>query len=296
MYNNQKNNLSVIIPAYNEEKTITQTIEDLKRELSKLNLDYEIIIINDASTDKTRETIEKIPGIRVIHHPINKGYGASLKTGIKEAKFNNLLFFDADGQHKTEYIPEMFKYINDFDLTSGVRTGYKGPIIRQPGKKLLQWLINYLSRQKIPDFNCGLRIVKKEQISKFTHLLCDGLSFSTTTLLLYINEGLSVKYIPITINKRVGGKSEVRPRHALDTFILILQTILLTSPLRVFLPIAGLLIFLAIISFIIDIIYTYHTNPHISSTTLFLCYFFFVNFLFWSFSRPDLKSKKEIKK
>jgi len=251
----QNAKLSVIIPAYNEEESIEQILNELKQELDKLNLEYEIIVVNDASTDRTKEILEKIEGIKTINHSYNKGYGASLKTGIEKANFNNLLFFDADGQHKVEYISELLKHVDDYDLITGARTGYRGPFVRQPGKRVLKWLANYLSQQKIPDINCGLRIVKREQISKFTHLLCDGLSFSTTTLLTFIGEHLSVKYVPITINRRAGGKSAVKPRHALDTLILILRTILFTSPLRVFLPITLLLFMGALISGIYDIFF-----------------------------------------
>jgi len=292
----QKTNLSIIIPAYNEEKSIKETINGLEKELAKLNLNYEIIVVNDASTDKTGDVLKEISGIQIINHPYNKGYGASLKAGIGKAKFENLLFFDADGQHKPEYISEMIKYVDEFDLISGVRIGYKGPTIRQPGKKLLHWLSNYLSQQKIPDFNCGFRIVKKEQISKFAHLLCNGLSFATTTLLLFIGEGLPIKYVPITINKRKGGKSGVRPKHAFDTLILILQTILLTSPLRVFLPMTGLLILFVIVSFVNDMIYSYHANLHISSTTLFLSISSVLIFFFGLLADQMAAIRKEIKK
>ena len=88
-----------------------------------------------------------------------------------------MITLDADGQHKTEYILELIKHIDEFDMVSGARMGYKGPFIRQPGRKVLHWLANYLSQQKIPDLNCGFRIIKKEPILRFTHLLCDGLSF-----------------------------------------------------------------------------------------------------------------------
>lgn len=291
-----KKNLSVIIPVYNEEKVVGQIIEELKKELKKLDLEYEIIVVNDASTDKTEEILKKIEGINLINHTHNKGYGASLKNGIEKAKFDNLLFFDADGQHKIESIPAITKYIDEFDLITGVRVGYKGPLIRQPGKKILLWLANYLSQQKIADLNCGLRIVRKEPISKFAHLLCDGLSFSTTTILLFHTEGLSVKYVPITINKRKEGKSTVRIKHALDSLILILRTILFTSPLRVFLPITGLLILLAIISFITDIIYSYQTNLHISTTTLFLSISSLLIFFFGLLADQIAAIRKEIKK
>ncbi|MBU2564040.1 glycosyltransferase family 2 protein [Patescibacteria group bacterium] len=249
-----KKSLSVVVPVHNEEKAIENTINDLQTELDKLNLEYEIIVINDASTDKTKEILENIPNIKIINHTQNKGYGASLKNGIKNAKFDFILFFDADGQHKPIYIKEMIKYMDNFDMISGARIGYKGPIIRQPGKKVLQWLANYLSQQKIPDLNCGLRIVKKIEILKFTHLLCDGFSFSTTSSLLFLSEGLSVKYVPIRINKREG-KSKVRPKHAFDTFIFILRVIVLTSPLRIFLPISILLFLISGTLLIQNIIY-----------------------------------------
>lgn len=289
----QKTNLSIIIPVYNEEGVINKTIEDLKKELVKLDLDYEIIVVNDASTDKTKEILEKIEGIKLINHPYNKGYGASLKTGIEKAKFENLLFFDADGQHKAEYIPEMIKYIDEFDLISGARQRYKGPIIRQPGKKLLNMLANYLSQQKIPDLNCGLRIVKKDKISKFLHLLCDGLSFSTTTLLLFATEGHTIKYVPIIINKRVGGKSTVRPRHAIDTLIFILRTILLSSPLRIFLPVSIILFIATLISAIYDIFF----RPlDLTDQTIILFVSFLFIFFFGLLADQMVAIRKEIKK
>ena len=295
MEKNKKLNISAIIPVYNEEKTIDRIIKSLKQELNKLVLNYEIIAINDNSTDKTKSILEKIHGIKIINHVQNKGYGASLKTGVENSKFENLLFFDADGQHKTEYIPEMIKYVNDFDMISGDRKGYKGPFIRQPGKRLLQWLAKYLSRQKIPDLNCGLRIVKKKQILRFLHLLCNGFSFSTTTTLVFLSEGLSIKYIPITVNKRKG-KSTVKPRHAFDTLILILRIIMLSFPLRVFLPITGLLIFFGIISFVIDITRSYQTNLNITEATIFLFISSILIFFFGLLADQLAAIRKELKK
>jgi len=287
--------LSIIIPTHNEEKTINQVIDSLKNELSKLDLDFEIIVINDASTDKSKEVIENISGIRVFHHLGNKGYGASLKTGIQEAKFNNLLFFDADGQHKPEHISELLQYTDDFDLISGSRVGYKGPIVRQPGKRLLGWLANYLNQQKIPDINCGLRIVKKDKILKVSHLLCDGFSFSTTSLLMFLNEGFSIKYVPITIDKRQG-KSTVRPKHALDTFIFVLRTIIMINPLRVFLPVTGILVISSVISFVVDMFQSYRTNLHVSTTTLFLSLSSLLIFFFGLIADQISSLRKEIKK
>jgi len=288
--------LSIIIPVYNEEGVIKQTIENLEKELSNLNLDYEIIAVNDGSIDKTKEILEKIPKIKLINHPFNKGYGAALKSGIEKAKFDNLLFFDADGQHKPEYISEFLKYADDFDMVAGARTGYKGPLIRQPGKKILQWLASYLSNQKIPDINCGLRIVKKDQISKITHLLCDGLSFSTTTTMIFLSERRPVKYLPIAINKRRSGKSTVKPKHAIDTLIAILRSILLSSPLRVFLPVAALLLVLGTALLIYDVIQSYHSNINIGDVTILLFVASLLIFFFGLVADQLAVLRKEINK
>lgn len=290
-----KKSLSVIIPAYNEEKVIEKTIRSLENELNRLDLDYEIIVVNDGSTDKTRGILEKISGIQVLHHSYNKGNGAALKTGIEKAKFDNLLFFDADGQHKPKYISELIKHVNNFDMVAGARIGYKGPLIRQPGKKILLWLANYLSKQKIPDLNCGFRIIKKRHISRFAHLICDGFSFYTTTTLIFISEGLSIKYVPITVNKR-RGKSTIRPKDAFDTFILILRMILLSSPLRVFLPISGVLIILGLASFIIDIIQSYQTELNISDATILLLIVSLLTFFFGLIADQLALIRKELKK
>ena len=249
-----KKNLSIIIPAYNEEKVIEQTIESLQKELNKLDLEYEIIAINDGSADKTKETLEKIRDIKLINHPYNKGYGASLKTGIKNAKFDFMLFFDADGQHPTKEISNLLKDINNFDMITGARIkkGYKGPYLRRPGKKILHMIANYLTGKKIPDLNCGLRIIKKEELLRFLHIMPNGFSFSTTTTLVFIKESLSVKFVPIELNKRTG-KSTVHPKDALRMLLLIIRIIMLFSPLKVFLPVSLVIFVGALILGLYDI-------------------------------------------
>lgn len=260
-----KQQLSIIIPAYNEEIIISQTIAELKNELHKItDLEYEIIVINDYSKDSTREILKKTDGIKLIDHPYNKGYGASLKTGIRESGFENLLFFDADGQHPAEKISELLGYCEEFDMVAGARTkGYKGPYVRQPGKKLLNWTANYLTGIKIPDINCGFRIIKKELLLKFIHLMPNGFSFSTTSTLAFIREGLNVKFVPIEVKKRIG-KSTVRPRDAIKTLLLIVRIILLFSPLKVFFPISIIFFAGAMITGIYDIF----IRTNLTDTTL----------------------------
>lgn len=243
--------LSVIIPVYNEEETVGQVIAGLKEELNKIGLEYEIIAVNDGSTDKSKEILEKISGLRLINHPYNKGNGASVKTGAKNAKFDWLLTFDADGQHKPEYIKEFIKYSDQYDMITGWRQGYKGPFIRQPGKKMLHLIANYLVERKIPDLNCGFRLLKRDLFLKYEHLLPDGF-YCTTSILTFLKEGLNVKYVPIYINKRIRGKSSVKISDGFRTIMLVVRLIMLFSPLKIFMPIAmaGFIVSLAMMAYI----------------------------------------------
>ena len=249
-----QNNISVIIPAYNEEKTIKEAITGLKKELTNLPLDYEIIVVNDGSTDKTKEIIERVPDIKLISHAANKGYGAAIKTGVKNSRYDRVLFFDADGQHKPEYIKDLIKHADDCEMVIGQRTGYKGPILRQPGKKFLTWLAGYLVEQKILDINSGLRLIKKGEFLKFIHLFPDSFSISTTSTLAFLKEGLGIKYVPITINKRgADTKSSVKMKHGFQTILLMLRIIMIFNPLKIFLPISLAAGFLTFIFLIYDI-------------------------------------------
>lgn len=235
--NSENLKLSVIIPVYNEEKVIARVINDLKNELEKLNLEYEIIALNDGSSDKSKEVLENIAEIKLINHPYNKGYGASLKTGARNAKFDWLLFFDADGQHKPEYIKDFMEYAGEYDMIIGWRQGYQGPALRQPGKKLLRLVASYLTERKIPDLNCGFRLLKKDLFFQYEHLFPNGFSLSATSTLAFLKEGLNVNYVPITINKRYG-KSYLKMSDGFKTVMLIIRLIMLFSPLKIFLPIS----------------------------------------------------------
>ncbi len=225
--------LTVIIPAYNEEEAIGSVIADLK----ELDFVKEIIVVNDGSTDSTKEkAIES--GARVISHDINSGYGASLKTGIINAKNNCIAFIDADGQHNSEDLISMIKHIDNYDIVIGARqAGNHSPLWRQPGKKLIHMLANYLAGFKIPDLNCGLRIVKKDLITPYLKIFPNKFSFSTTSTVFFIKDSFKVKFIPITAKKRIG-VSTLKIRHGLDTIILVLRMITLFEPFKIFLPVS----------------------------------------------------------
>ncbi|MBI4812177.1 glycosyltransferase family 2 protein [Candidatus Falkowbacteria bacterium] len=257
--------ISVIVPVFNEEVAISNVLDSLKSELKEIRINSEIIVVNDGSTDSTKEILKGIENIRVINHPYNKGNGAALKTGAKNAEYEWLMTFDGDGQHKAEYIKELVKYTIEYDMVAGAREGYKGPWIRQPGKRFLRWLASYLVEFKIPDINCGFRMVRKDLFFKYINLYPNSFSLYATSLMAFLKEGLSVKFVPIEINKRSGGKSLVSPKHAIETLLLIIRMIILFSPMRFILPVSTLMFILFCISFVIDL-----TVVHLTNTTVVL--------------------------
>lgn len=253
--------ISVVIPAYNEEKGISNVIASL----TKLSIVGEIIIVDDGSTDSTGKiAIES--GARVISHEKNCGYGASLKTGIINSTHDIVAFIDADGQHNPEDLVTMSKYIADHDMVSGARqSGSHSPLWRKPGKMFIKLLADYLAGYKIPDLNCGLRIFKKDKIMHYLKICPDKFSFSTTSTIFFIKDGLKVKFVPITAQKRVG-ESSLRVRHGLDTVILVLRMITLFDPLKIFLP-------TSITLFVVGFLYALHefiTVGRLGAASLFL--------------------------
>ncbi len=285
-------NVSFIVPVYNEEKATPQAIRELKNFLDKSgDIEFEIIAVNDGSTDKTAEFLSQITGMQLISHPYNKGYGAALKTGIKNSIFDWVLFYDSDGQFSPEEIPKLLEYLDGYDMVVGSRLDKKAPFLRKPGRAFLHWLANYLADQKIPDLNCGFRAVKKAKVEEFWHLLPDSFSFTTTLTLAFQKSGLNIKYVPIEINKRTGGKSAVKVKHAIRTFFLIFRTILLFSPLRVFMPAVLLLWAMLGVSLIYDI---YHV--HVTNTTVVLFTSSLIIFLFGLLADQISAIRREIRK
>jgi glycosyltransferase involved in cell wall biosynthesis len=230
--------VSIVLPAFNEDRVIGSVLESLLK-LKKEG--WEIIVVDDGSTDATFEVASSFTDIKVIRHTVNKGYGAALKTGIKNSRAEHIIIMDADGQHNPEYIKELLANIEGYDMVATYRT----PLIhsnlwRMPGKWLIGALANYLSRAKIPDLNSGFRAFKRETVLQYLHLCPNGFSFSTTITLTLLCEGYDVKFIPIKAQRRVG-KSAVSVKTGFQTILLIFRLITLFNPLRIFLPISLIL-------------------------------------------------------
>ena len=258
-------NISVIIPAYNEAAGIGEVLSDLDVVLSRTGHDYEIIVVNDGSTDRTGEILKDLEVV-LLNHPANRGYGASLKDGIKQAQYEDILILDADGTYPQDAIPKLIADADRYDMVVGSRTGRHVaiPLHRRFPKWMLKKVADYLVGMKIPDLNSGLRVFKKSTALKFFNILPNGFSFTTTITVALLSNNYRVKYIPINYNKRTG-KSKFRPIQ--DTFNLlnlILRTSLYFNPLKIFIPFSLILFLLAVLVFI----YSKFFTPQVMDITI----------------------------
>lgn len=247
---------SMIVPVYNEREGIQRVIHDLLEILQTMDTPSELIVVDDGSNDGTSEIMDDISGIKVIRHDLNQGYGAAIKTGMKQAKYDLIGITDGDGTYPNERIPELLAETARYDMVVGARVGKdaKIPLIRKPAKWILAQIANYLTQQKIPDLNSGLRIFRKDVAAKFRNILPNRFSFTTTITLAMLSNNYQVLFVPITYHPRKG-HSKIRPIHDTINFLqLIIRTILYFDPLRIFLPIGLSLILTSCVLFILRLL------------------------------------------
>jgi glycosyltransferase involved in cell wall biosynthesis len=225
--------VSIIIPAFNEARAIGPVLE----QLCALGGGHEILVVDDGSTDGTAEVAGQ-HAVRVLRHRRNRGYGAALKTGIRAAAGEIVVLLDSDGQHSPADIPGLLAALaGGADMVVGARSRNSlGPWARRPGKALLGWVANYLAGERIPDLNSGFRAIRREVILRYFHILPDGFSFSTTSTLALLKGGYEVVYVPIEVARRTGSSQVRIVRDGLQTLLLIVRTIALFDPLKVFVP------------------------------------------------------------
>ena len=263
-------NISLIVPAYNEQEGIGHVIRQLLS--MPMQEKSEIIVVDDGSTDRTREILESFKDdIKIISHSRNKGYGAALKTGIRQAKNDIVVITDADGTYPNGEIPKLVQEMKDNDMLVGARVGANVniPMVRRPAKWILNKLANYLTCREIPDLNSGLRVMRKEIVESFLRFLPDGFSFTTTITLAMLTNNFEVKYIPINYHKREG-KSKINPiKDTTNFLLLVVRTVLYFDPLKVFLPVS--LIFMGASFLFLLYRFFFEQSFGVTATVLFIC-------------------------
>ena len=232
--------LAVVLPAFNEVQGIAVTFQRVEEVLSGLDCTSEILVVDDGSTDGTAAAAARL-GARVISHPVNRGYGTALKTGILNTTAAAVLIMDSDCSYRPEAIPGLYALLANADMVVGSRPLTSTGVlwVRRPGKWILNTFASFLVGRRVPDLNSGQRVMKRDAVMQYLHLMPDGFSFTSTITLAMLANGHNVIYEPIAYDERIGD-SKIRAVHFLDFLVLILRATVLFNPIRVYLPLSGL--------------------------------------------------------
>jgi glycosyltransferase involved in cell wall biosynthesis len=245
--------IAVVIPAYNEAGAVGGIVTRVLAALSTTPFAFDVVVVDDGSADDTARVAEQ-HGARVIRLSENSGYGAALKAGINATRSHYVVITDADGTYPPETIPSLVTLMDRADMVVGSRQMSDASIarVRRPAKMFLNRLASYLSGKTIPDLNSGLRVMRRSVLMKFIHLLPQGFSFTSTITLSMLCTHHSVLYVPVSCAPRVGS-SKIRPADFTAFVMLVLRTVVLFNPLKVFLPLGTLLFLVGTAKVIYDI-------------------------------------------
>ena len=261
--------LTVVIPVYNEDGAILHTIDEMVLALRTLRIEFEVVVVNDGSNDRTLEVLNDIQSrnpkggryrnLRIIHHPHNMGYGAAIKTGLRHSSFDYCAIIDADLTYSPEEMVNLFEIClnGKFDMVVGKRTGkfYKGSLGKQLLRFLLRKIVEYMSGRSIPDINSGARVFKKNIAMQNLRILSDKFSFTTSLTLAFMMRHCFVHYEAIQYFGRKGRTKVKIFRDSIRTLGFILSVSAFFNPIRVFFPIFILTIFLGLPMILLGLIF-----------------------------------------
>jgi glycosyltransferase involved in cell wall biosynthesis len=210
--------LSVVLPAYNEASNIEKTVNETVSYLERRFRDYEIIVVNDGSIDKTREIVEKMslsnPRVVLVNHPANLGYGSALRSGFDNATLDYIFFMDSDGQFDINDVDRFLPYLDNYDVVVGYREKRADPLIRSLNTWLYHLYIRFLFGLTIKDMDCAFKMFKRSAYLMVKPIKSDGALFSAEFLIKLKKRGIairevSVRHFPRRFGKQTGANIKV---------------------------------------------------------------------------------------
>jgi glycosyltransferase involved in cell wall biosynthesis len=228
--------VSIILPVFNEATHLEEEVRRIRKSMDNAGLDYEILVVDDGSTDGSGELAESLEGVRVIRFTTNRGAGSARKYGTMAAHGDIVVWTDVDMTYPNDEIPELVAAIEGYDQVVGARR-----MLRRPAKWFIRRLASYLSRTKIPDLNSGFRAFRRDVADQFLYLLPRGFSCVTTITMAFLSNGYSVNYVPIDYKPRAGESKFHWWKDTQRYMLQVIRMILMHEPIRFFGPPAAVL-------------------------------------------------------
>lgn len=255
--------VTVVLPCYNEQDHVVLELERITAALDASGYSYELLVIDDKSTDNTleilREVASRFPQMRLMPFRRNGGSGTARRIGTQEARGKIVVWTDADMTYPNERIPEFVRYLDDnldVDQVVGARTSEEGTHkwARVPAKWLIRMIAQRLAGTKIPDLNSGLRAFRREVSLPYLRLLPPGFSCVTTITMAFLSNQHPVDYLPIDYAKR-SGTSKFHPFRDARRYILqVLRMVMYFDPLKILMPVALWIMGLGFVKLIVDLV------------------------------------------
>jgi glycosyltransferase involved in cell wall biosynthesis len=263
--------VTIVLPVFNEVEHLKQEVERVRAAMDASEYSYEIIIVDDGSSDGSGELALTLPDVRVIRFLQNRGSGSARKAGTAAARGRVTVWTDVDMTYPNDTIPRLVKELEGYDQVVGARTSEEGTMkgLRVPAKWFIRRLASFLTKTKIPDLNSGFRAFRTSVARQYLRHLPPGFSCVTTMTMTFLSGGYSVKYIPIEYGKRAG-RSKFHPIKDTRRYgVQVVRMVLSYDPLRLFLPTGIVLLLLGVGKGIYD---ANEYNFHITATTLILLF------------------------
>jgi len=235
--------LTLVVPAYNEESSLPGFLPQLL-DCCERN-DWQLIVVDDGSVDGTAALLREYDGhprVRIVRHKLNRGYGGALKSGIRAVTTEYAMTVDADGQHRIDDLEALFRELreHDADMVVGSRRGAsRSGWYRDLGKSIIRLLARFLvDHVNVYDINSGLKVYDTALARSYLHLCPDSMAFSDVITLVFISQRHRVCEHAIQVRPRVGGRSTITTRTAVETVREIVNIVVLFNPMRIFLPVS----------------------------------------------------------